>query len=778
MANITRAPFYVPRHPDDACWSGAPLASGAAIVTRTQVRFYGQPGQVPTKCWNPVYTFDDASAWQFVAPHNAILAPVIKPSVPKIWNVNYVDHHTVWNGGPTNIDLLFPLLTAAGQVKSNQWLWGYNDASVWSGGPTNIDLLFPLLTAAGQVPTKRWNLSYTFDDASAWQFTASHNANLSVVNKPSVPKLWNVNYVDHYTVWNGSPAGSDLLFPLLTSVGQVKPRQWLWGLDDASAWQFTTLHNANLSAVVQKPLVSTFWNYADDASAWQFTASHNANLSTVVQEPLVSTFWNYADDAALWTGTPTASDLLFPLLTAAGQVRSKQWLWGHDDPAVWNTQPRPMSSLQFNLTVSGQLHTKQWHYDIDDATLWFGRPLPVSDLQLNLTAGGQLRTRQWHYDIDDASTWQWSPLRSWLMPELTQQKLYGAGGQAVTKNWTSTHTIDDSSVWWNWTNKNSAIGLIVGKPLSLPAQQFVISSEEPWTLTWQRNVNTISIVLPPFKARVPRPDPDDIALWSYQFGKNVAGTVVVPAPFTADPARFDFDDAAIWQWRFGYPISPAPPVIRNKQTSFNFDETSVWSYRLGKNIATAIITLPFLTRSTRFDFDETAIWQWRFSRPIVPTSFTIRASFALARSYDDSMPWAGSFRSVSPLALRKSPLASLTWRFGLPEELFWRPSYPSLVKFIPPVSSFPFVSGKWGQDIPQDTPPLMYSRAAALLYIPLLLFKRIANAISEIRAADARPRASVVDAPIENRTSDATTRTSIADAPGENRVGNAPKEDT
>jgi len=40
-------------------WQGAPLNSGAIMATKTQVQFFGQPGQAPTKRWLPYQTYDD-----------------------------------------------------------------------------------------------------------------------------------------------------------------------------------------------------------------------------------------------------------------------------------------------------------------------------------------------------------------------------------------------------------------------------------------------------------------------------------------------------------------------------------------------------------------------------------------------------------------------------------------------------------------------------------------------------------------------------------------------
>src|SRR5258705_10837903 len=118
---------------DPPMWQGSPLNSGAIMATKTQVKFFGQPGQAPP--FRPNFTYDDASPWQ--------------------WPLYERNRNVLVSGQP---------------FSNRQWQWS-DDASGWSGKPVNSAIIQNLTQqkvfgAGGQVPPFRPN--FTYDDASYW----------------------------------------------------------------------------------------------------------------------------------------------------------------------------------------------------------------------------------------------------------------------------------------------------------------------------------------------------------------------------------------------------------------------------------------------------------------------------------------------------------------------------------------------------------------------------------------------------------------------------------
>lgn len=561
----------------------------------------------------------------------------------------------VWTGAPIDSALIQQLthqkvFGAGGQVRQRHFAaFIFDDCgSFWEGEPLGSEVL-PLLTqqkmqgAGGQVVSKRWApVVVSFDDASFWEGEPVASAVIPLLTQQvmygkggQVPtKRYSPFTYDDPAFWEGEPLGSEVI-PLLTlqkmfgAGGQVALRPW-----DV----FYTL-----------------------------------------------------DDASFWQGAP-ASSAAIPLLTqqkmyrAGGQVPTKQWRYDWDDSAPW------WNWITKNLSVGSATHptptsARQPRFDVDDSApcwTWTSKNLVVTIPPVVVPVGPLYVPRP-----SDDPYWEGEPLASEIISLLTQQRVQGAGGQVVTRNFSASYTYDDSAPWWRWQNRNAAINLKIGEPFALPiSMQFFISADEPWQRQPQRNTQASLVVLNPFALRQPRYDIDDAAVW------------------TGSPTT---DRALI--------STPNVPVATARQWRYGDDAAAAWS---GAPLASYTLH-PLLTAA-----GQVQSRQWLFG-------------------YDDASSWL-----AAPVSSKTIPLltvggqvksSQLVWNFYWQDDRYWQLSYqPPAVRFLPPpvvknlrgvVPWWPWVTG-----IPQDTPSQQGSVASAALYLAYRLFaffpsRRVASVAAE-----------------------------------------------
>lgn len=270
------------------------------------------------------------------------------------------------------------------------------DDGFWQGQPDNsaaLQLLtaIKLFGAGGQAPTKQWH----YDDdvaASLWRGAPAASAILPLLTAvkffgaggQAPSKQWRYDHDVGASFWQGQPNPSAVL-QLLTAVkffgagGEAPPRrQWVAGVDEIG-WTPSFGRNVallNAAAAASNPFVSPLWKFAaDDGSVWQGQPDNSAVLQLLTavkffgaggQAPTKRWSYDYLLDEPIWIGRPDASALLAPLLTAGGQVKARQWLWGRDDPPVW-VRPFPVARVG---SFAGQ-----------------SASLPIASLTITVTAG-------------------------------------------------------------------------------------------------------------------------------------------------------------------------------------------------------------------------------------------------------------------------------------------------------------------------------------------------------------------------------------------------------
>jgi len=377
MANVARSPFYVPRPSDDPSWQWVWPGSGIMLTLSAQ-KFFGVGGQVPTKRWSPIYTFDDPGVW----------------------------YEPTFQNGPVRVTgTQTKFFGQNGQVVTHNWAQNYtlDDPSTWMGSPISSDIIHPLLTAAGQVKSKQWLFGLD-DPAVTYQWTSRNSIVLKPTGNPIATYTWRFN-TDDPALWQ--PTAENLnsaTIQILSFGGQPHTKQPSFVNDDASAWYFTTYRNQPILVPSGTPTTSRQPAFAtDDQPAWQWTPP-NTIANQLVSFTFPSLNVPEGDDSTPWSWSALPRPLTLATPTIAPFI-PRQWLFGLSTDEPWKqTTPKaqPLSILAFIPFSPRFIPT------LDDATVWTNGLRPVS-LTLTVVPPSPLTSSQWHFDFgygyDDVAVW-------------------------------------------------------------------------------------------------------------------------------------------------------------------------------------------------------------------------------------------------------------------------------------------------------------------------------------------------------------------------------------
>lgn len=408
MATVNRPPFWVPKPPDDNIWYYQPLHSQSLVLATTELKWYGAPGQVPTKRWLPYYTLNDPPEWQGAPIHSQSLvlattelkwygAPGQVPT--KRWLSQYThDDPPPWSPTAGNlVSAVINLLThqtvfgAGGQVPTKLWssyLWD-DPSPVWQF-PTdwmNSAALQQLTSQkifgqGGQVPPSRWNFNY--DETGPWQWTLQErNPNLLTVSAAQntfTPVLWRFNY-DETPVWSGSPIASNIEF-----IPQNVPRAAFYALKPGEEyyWQPAVQRNINLfpAAAVQNPFLPVFWRYNyDDATPVEFWKPYATNTTFTL-----SSFVEYAP-----------------------RNNWQEWFDTIDDPPTWQWAYHRNLNINTGTTTAVPVVPQIWPFrTYPDDVGWIGQPVAAN---INFIPSNVPRAAFWALRAGFDTEWVGTPLR-------------------------------------------------------------------------------------------------------------------------------------------------------------------------------------------------------------------------------------------------------------------------------------------------------------------------------------------------------------------------------
>jgi hypothetical protein len=238
---------------DQASWTWKPPSISYAFTTG--LKFYGAPGQVPTKQWH--YDYDDQSTWWNYLTRNTVVGTVQifpNPFVPVPWRFN-VDDPPPWQQ-PSQRSIALPFVPSI----VNRWRLVPADDQLWSLTARQI-----IVT---QVPSiqNRWRLEPV--DDQLWSFTAQH---------------------------------------VITSVAAPFANRPYISTVDEAVWQSQTPHQ-NWVFLTKKPNVPVFWsfNYNDQSLSWKPAVQRSKAITLLPQSaPFTlrqSSFFN--DDYGVWKWQP------------------------------------------------------------------------------------------------------------------------------------------------------------------------------------------------------------------------------------------------------------------------------------------------------------------------------------------------------------------------------------------------------------------------------------------------------------------------------------------
>ena len=490
MASLPQAPFYVPRPSDDPTWQWvtppsdtirllsfqkifgaggqvptrrwapflvdepavtyqAAFQNGPVRVTLTQTKFYGQPGQVVTARWAPFYTQDDPAIWpRWMFRNNAMFQ---KPVVVLNWRGNGYDDAAFWQGSQRSSQTINPILTAAGQVKPRQWLFGLDDSALWS--PALETLNSAVIQILDHAPfTKLWR--YDFDDAALWA-PALNNLNVpaairlqSNVQVLFYPPLWAPNPPD-IQGWQFEPNRNGAALAPTGGKPAATAGQWNYHFDDAASWQWTP-PNTIATQLGLNFISSVVVNYADDPANWQVQpARNNPILAATTPSPFIPLQWKFGLSAEeIWQPTRQRSIAL-----PTAPFRSLKWTF------TFTAAEEPWSPIVPRSVAIGMLgfkpFTPKYWNSYDDAAIWQQIP-QRNDGILSITPKPVTPNFLAYQDyIDDPQGWLWTPPRSLLGVPLPLVK-----PPIRIVDWWS-FVLDDSAVWWQQVPQRNVLYTLI-----------------------------------------------------------------------------------------------------------------------------------------------------------------------------------------------------------------------------------------------------------------------------------------------------------------------------
>jgi hypothetical protein len=613
---------------DDSTWQG-PLGNYSAGVLKQliAVKFFGAPGQAPTKFWHYDYTFDEI-VWRY-------------PLKPATFNT---------------------LLTAAGPFEYSPWKYHYDVAELaWVGTPTSSQVL-PVLTVGGQVKPSRW--ANTIDDSAIWQQPPAYNVNFLTTILPKTvlrPPFIAPRPADDF-VWQSTIERNTNLFTAAVA-NPFTYYPWKFGLDDSSGWQWGAKGNALLLPGLTAQFQIRYWNNYDDSSGWQFQTERNANvLAPVAVNPFTSPPWKFGtDDYSLWTGKSGSNQ---PLIAQSAIGDTFPFITRPFDDPTWQFK----TPYNFSLAANLQFPTVQLGFENspDDNSVW---QVTLAGKNINLTPGvvaNPFTYYPWKFGLDDSSGWQGVPSPSVLLvPILT------AGGKAPIKLWRWDHDVGESA--WAAVPRSSVILVpeLAKQPFTYYPWKFGLddSSGWQWGATPRAN-STLFIPIPTFTilSRQWLFGYDDFSNWQFVAHKNPNLSTPAVTPFFSKAWHYDYDDSSGWQFN-PPPRSPLQVSEAFVNTpwlwKFDYDDSSGWQFtpkgHSPLQVSEAFVNTPWLWK---FDYDDSSGWQFGSQgrnpnlvlAPLIPPLWKF--------NYDDSSGWQFSSKGSSLLAPVLTAQASApAWKF-------------------------------------------------------------------------------------------------------------------
>lgn len=278
-------------------------------------------------------------------------------------------------------------------------------------------------------------------------------------------------------------------------------------------------------------------------------------------------------------------------------------------------------------------------------------------------AGGQVPAKRWNAIYTDnvaESFWNSAPLNSIMLDYLIKQKIYAAGGQVAAKQWGPIYNYNTGESFWNSTPLDSSFIPVVNLSdyasfyIPRPAEEQLWSTQSSSSIIAQLTHGPSALLRTSQLNYSMKSQVDDLIWYSQPID---VPQILSAVPFVSHQYNPRFDDITIWYGKSNdIPQTLSSiPFIAN-QPNPRFDDLIVW-YGKSIDIPQTLSAVPFIVNQSNPRFDDLTLW---YSQSIdVPKtlSTTTKTPFFADQpnfNSDDSRIWQGSPVS-SNMSLPTSP---------------------------------------------------------------------------------------------------------------------------
>jgi hypothetical protein len=355
-----------------------------------------------------------------------------------------------------------------------------------------------------------------------------------------------------------------------------------------------------------------------------------------------------------------------------------------------------------------------------DDNIWNAAPtrapvIPFLTKQKMFGAGGQVPAKQWHqlYDYDDASVWYAKPTKSNILQYLTFQKMFGVFGQVPATQWFS--DFDDNFSGWlfAFTNRNQSI---LTPTVSAPFKTRPPSFNYDDPPVWSGGPRQRQLIWQPFLYYRLKYNYDDHTLWHFSYinqNQSILTPTAAANPFVPAIWNYRNDDAPAWS---GNPISSAiiTPLltaagqVKSSQRRYDLDDVSAWSAWLNRNLSVTTPTVNPFVNVTWKHSDDPTVWSNQVNRNLLITTPAAKPFVNVAWSNTDDFPsWQSAPSGLAPIVRYLTfqrmfgsggQVPTKQWRYDYDDASAWFPWINKNLANATAIQPKPFVVVTWSEN--------------------------------------------------------------------------------
>jgi hypothetical protein len=390
-------------------------------------------------------------------------------------------------------------------------------------------------------------------------------------------------------------------------------------------------------------------------------------------------------------------------MAGATEVNAPVIVRRRDDQPVWQGSPCRSEVLRIltQATPLTRIIPLIWSSDTDTDHRCYNWPPQTSNILFNLTqqkifgAGGQVPTKQWEWNYTPDPVWTWQAPPSDTLRELTQAIPFNSTVPLIRRA-----DYDSGIAWWQGAPVTINIETLARSPAIPPPPQFDNVPDTYWT--WQAppsdTLRELTQARPFYKLwrwdHVPQPD------WTWTAPPSDTLRELTQANPFSKLWRYDYDSGASW-WQG----APAQTNIQTFPSTVTYLPTApLWvmgkpdvPFWTGTPTASPIVSQitqnPFVLRQWLDLFVPEPPWTWN-----VPPSDTLRllteaTPFARLWRWDHvpspDWTWTAPSSNTLDILIEGGTPFSKFWRWDNVPDPVWQGSpVATNLKFFPPTNPF------------------------------------------------------------------------------------------